>query len=470
MLALLHQSGVCLDDRLLAVAGKSTAMVIHCNADALAAAGSVLLGLSPVIRFLCNDFQHLRQLDILNDVTVCGRFVTLLADMLLLEFQGIDAEMACDVIHMSFNRKERLRCAEAAESAGREGVGANALALEVGVGNGINAVAVENAALKHNVRGGQVCAAVIVDMTLHTDDLSVLDCGFIDALGRMALNGELCVLFAVKDHFDRLADPILRNQKCAADDIGEVLLAAERAAGRGLPDDDVIIGNIEQTRNGLADVEGALCGRIEDELSVLIGRNRAVGFQVHMLLIGRGDGLLKDLVCLSKDFLHRSALFAEQLTHNIAALFREHRAADAVDAVINAYRRSFFLIVDFDLLFQFFQNGAIRTDNQADRLTDIENIVLRKASPVLQNHPKLVPALGRNVLRGDKMIAFRHFRKMNVQNFSSRNRGANHVCILHIGECQVADVHRLAACFLGSIHAGNFIANFGCRHCLASLH
>ena len=102
----------------------------------------------------------------------------------------------------------------------------------------------------------------------------------------MALDGELRVLLAVKDHLDGLADLVLRHQQSAAEHVGEMLLAAERAAGRALADDDIVIGNVQQSRDGLADVERALGGGIEDELAVLHVRDGAVGLQMDVLLIG----------------------------------------------------------------------------------------------------------------------------------------------------------------------------------------
>ncbi len=82
----------------------------------------------------------------------------------------------------------------------------------------------------------------------------------------MALHAELGVLLPVKNHLDGLADLVLRHQQSAAEHVGEMLLAAERAAGGALANDDIVIGNVQQSGNGLADVERALGGGIETNL------------------------------------------------------------------------------------------------------------------------------------------------------------------------------------------------------------
>lgn len=190
----------------------------------------------PVIGLAGGDVQHLGQLDLLDDVTVGRGLVALLGEVLHLEFQRVHAEVVRQMVQMRLDGKERLWRAEAAERAGREHIGADALALEIGIVEGVDAVAVEHAALEHDVGRGEVRAAVIIDVTVHTGDFSVLHRGLVDALGRMALDGELRVLLAVKDHLDGLADLVLRHQQSAAEHVGEMLLAAERAAGRALAD------------------------------------------------------------------------------------------------------------------------------------------------------------------------------------------------------------------------------------------
>ena len=135
--------------------------------------------------------------------------------------------MAGNVIQMRFHRKDRLRCAEAAESVGGEHIGRHTLALQIGVGECVNTVAVEHAALQHNVGGGQIRAAVIINMALDAGNPAVLDRRLVDALGGMTLDGELGVLLTVKDHLDRLADDILSHQQRTAKRIGEMLLTAD---------------------------------------------------------------------------------------------------------------------------------------------------------------------------------------------------------------------------------------------------
>lgn len=201
--------------------------------------------------------------------------------------------MVGQVGQMSLEAEQSLRCAEATEGAGGEGVGADALALEIGVRNGIHTVGVEHAPLQHHEGRGQIRTAVIVDMALSADDLAVFHSGLVDAFGGMALHAELGVLLPVKNHLDGLADLVFRNEQCAAKHIREMLLAAEGAAGGTLADDNVIIGNVQQTGNGLADVKRALGRCVEYELPILIVGNGTVGLQMGVLLVRGGQGLLK---------------------------------------------------------------------------------------------------------------------------------------------------------------------------------
>ena len=449
----LDQPRVCLDDSLLAVAGECAAVVVERNADALSAAGLVFLCLAPIVGFTGDDVQHLGELDLLDDMAVGGGLVALLGEVLHLERKRVHAEVVRQMVEMRLDGKEGLRRAEAAERAGREHIGADALALEVCIVEGVDAVAVEHAALEHDVGRGKIRAAVIIDVAVHAGDLSVLHRGLVDALGRMALDGELRVLLAVKDHLDGLADLVLRHQQSAAQHVGEMLLAAERAAGGALADDDIVIGNVQQARDRLADIERTLGGGIEDELAVLHRYDGAVGLEVDVLLIGRFDSLLKDLVRLSEHLVHRPALFAEQLAHDVAVLLGEHGAADAVDAVVDGDGGLLLLIVDLDLRLEPLQNAAVRADHKADRLADVEHIVLGKAAPVLGDHPQLVFALRGNVLGGDEMIPLRQLRQMDGRDPAAGNGGAHHVSVLHIGQRHVADIHRLAPRLLDCVHA-----------------
>ena len=306
-------------------------------------------------------------------------------------------------------------------------------------------------------------------MALGADDLAVFHGGLVDALGGMALHAELGVLLAVKDHLDRLADLVFRNEQRSAEHIREMLLAAEGTAGGALTDDDVVIGDVQQTRDGLADVERALRRSVEHELPILVVGNGAVGLQVDMLLIRRGQGLLENFVRLGENLLHGSALLAEQLAHNVAALLRKHCAAHGGNAVVNGHGRGLLGIVDLDLIPQIFQSRAVRPHHQADGLTHIQHIILGKAAPVLHDHPQLVFSLGGNVLGGDEIIPLRHFRQVDGIDGAPGDRGADHIGVLHIRQCHVADIGRLTPGFFNGVHPDDLVADFRCWHCIASL-
>ena len=327
----------------------------------------------------------------------------------------------------------------------------------------------EHAPLQHHEGRGEVRAAVVVDMALGADDLAVFHSGLVDALGGMALHAELGVLLPVENHLDRLADLVFRNEQRSAEHIREMLLAAEGAAGGALANDDVVIGNVQQTGNGLADVERALRRSVEHELPILIVGNGAVGLQVDMLLVRGGQGLLKDLVRLSENLLHGPALLAEQLAHDIAALLREHGASHAADALIDGHGRGLLGIVDLDLISQILQDSPVGAHHQADGLAHIQHIILSKAAPVLHDHPQLVLPLGGNILGGNKIIPLGHFRQVDGVDGASGDRRADHVGVLHIRQGHVADIGCLAPGFFDGIHADDLVADFRCWHCIASL-
>ena len=401
-------------------------------------------------------------------MAVGGGLVALFGYVAHLELQGIHAQMVGQMGQMGLKAEQGLGRAEAAEGAGGECVGADALTLEVGIGDGVHAVGMEHAPLQHHIGGRQIRAAVVVNVSLGADDLAVFHSGLVDALGGVALHTELGVLFPFKHHLDGLADLILRHQQSAAQHIGEMLLSAECAAGGALADDNVIIGNVQKSCNGLADIERALRRCIEHELAVLHGGNGAVGLQMYMLLIGGGQRLLKDLVRLGEDLLHGSALLAEQLAHDIAVLFGEHGTAHTVDAVIDTHRRGLLGVIDLDLVPQVLQRSPVGANHQADGLAHIQHIVLREAAPILQNHPQFVLSLGGNVLGGNEIVSLRELGQVDSVNGSSGHRGANHIGVLHIRQRHVAYIGRLAPGFLNGVHPNNFVADFCCWHCIAS--
>ena len=377
--------------------------------------------------------------------------------------------MVGQVGQMGLEAEQGLRRSEPAEGAGGEGVGTDTLTLEICIGNGIHAVGMEHAPLQHHEGRGEVGAAVVVDMALGADDLAIFHGGLIDALRGVALYAELGVLLPVEHHLDGLANDIFRNKQRAAEHIWEVLLAAESAAGGALTDDDVVIGNVQQTGNGLADVERALRRSVEHELPVLIVGNGAVGLQMGVLLVGGGQGLLENFVRLGENLLHGSALLAEQLAHDVAVLLREHGAAYTADAIVNGHGGSLLGIVDLDLIPQILQGCPVGAHHNADGLAHIQHIILGKATPVLQDHPQLVLPLGGNILGGDEIVALRELRQVDGVNGASGDRGADHVGVLHIRQGHVADIGCLAPGFFDGIHPDDLVADFRCWHCIASL-
>ena len=116
---------------------------------------------------------------------------------------------------------------------------------------------------------------------------------------------------------------------------------------------------------------------------------------MDVLLIGRFDGLLKNLVRLGKHLVHGSALLAEQLAHDVAVLLREHGAAHAVDTVVDGDGGRLLLVVDFDLRLDPLENAAVGADHHADRLADVEDIILGEAAQSLAIiHSSFLPCAG----------------------------------------------------------------------------
>ena len=139
-----------------------------------------------------------------------------------------------------------------------------------------------------------------------------------------------------------------------------------------------------------------------------------------------------------------------------------------MDTVVNGDGRRLLLVVDFDLRLEPLENAAVGADHQADRLADVEDIVLGKAAPVLGDHPQLVLALCGNILRGDEIVPLRQLRHMNGLDPSAGDGRAHHVGVLHIGQRHIADVDRLAPRLLHRVHTDDAVADLRRLHRLPS--
>ena len=115
-----------------------------------------------------------------------------------------------------------------------------------------------------------------------------------------------------------------------------------------------------------------------------------------MLLESRLKGLREHAVSLVEYLLHRPALLAVQGTEDI--VLAVYRAALEGYRVIDRDGWSSFLIVDLRVVKKVLQDIPVRPDKEAYRLSDVPHVAIREASPVLLDHPELVPAILRYIL------------------------------------------------------------------------
>ena len=400
-----------LDDGLLAVTGEGSAVVVEGDSDSSSLTPLVFPALSLVVAGLHDLLEHLGDHDTLDDLAVGAGRVALLDEVALLVLQRVKALHLGDVAEMGLDCKERLRCSEAPESAAGERVGRDAQACAADVGEAVAAGDVEASSLQDNETGGKVAADVVADGAVHGYDVAVLvKAGLEDDLGGVALDGVLYVLFTVEEHAHALLHDMGRKKERTAEDIGEVLLAAEGSAGGGLPYDDLVRSDVQNRGNRLGDVERALGAGVDDVVVVLRHAAGSVGLKVDVLLETGFDRLGDDFVGLLESFVDISDVEG-QAAVDVVPVYEG--ASLALKAFVYGDGRSELLVVDLNLLLQVLHRGPVGSDENADGFACVADFVLRKALPVGGYHVKIVVSAFGDVPVGDEPVAFGHLGKMD---------------------------------------------------------
>ncbi len=175
-------------------------------------------------------------------------------------FRG-EADDLGDLVHVAFEREDALRSAEAAEGSVGRDVGGDGFGADGEVGPVIRAGRVDGAAGEDDGRERHVGAAVDGEVDLAGEEFAVFaDGGAMAGAGGVALGGGGHVFGAVVAELDRMAGLHGEQRGVAADDGGEVFLAAEGSAGLGLDDAAFFCGEVEDQFERVDQVVRALHG------------------------------------------------------------------------------------------------------------------------------------------------------------------------------------------------------------------
>ena len=212
---------------------------------------------------------------------------------------GDNANDLGDAVHVTFERKERLRRAKSAKRAVRRSIGGNGFGANADAGPIVSAAGVNGAAGKNDGRESFVGAAVDGEVDFSAENSAVFaDSGAMAGAGRMALRGGRHVFHAVVNNFDRLAG-LHGEERGVGGDHGRIFfLAAKSAAGFHLHDADAICGEVAELHEGFVDVVGTLKRTPHCEALLGIeGGDHSVIFDVELLLRAGGVFGFDDVVC-----------------------------------------------------------------------------------------------------------------------------------------------------------------------------
>ncbi len=175
------------------------------------------------------------------------------------ELFGGEADDFGDLVHVALEGEDALRGAESAEGSVGRDVGGHGFGADGEVGPVIGAGGVDGAAREDYGGERGVGSAVDGEVDLSGEEFAVLRYGgAVAGAGWVTLGGGGHVFGAVVADLDGMAG--LHGEECgvAADDGGEVFLAAEGSAGFGLDDAALFGGEVEDELEGVDEVEGAL--------------------------------------------------------------------------------------------------------------------------------------------------------------------------------------------------------------------
>ena len=216
---------------------------------------------------------------------------------------------------MDFDRELRLRRAEAAKRPVRRCVGHRRASVDADVIAPVGSARVDDAARQHHGAERRIRAGVEHRVNLHRGETpGARDARAVPDDGRMPLRRRQHVLDTVVNQLHGAARLAREQRRMARDHRRILFLAAEAAAGFGLDDAKLVVGQIEQHLERPMHVVGTLHRPVHRHLAVRPRhRDDAVGLDVELLLepdavlafddgVGRGK-TAREVALFDHDFL-----------------------------------------------------------------------------------------------------------------------------------------------------------------------
>jgi len=399
------------------------------------------------------------------------------------------AERAGAAVDLRLHAPRRLRRAEAAERARREGVGEAGEPVDVDVRAAIAHRRVEDAAVHHHVAQREVGAAVEQEVDLQRGDGAVaLEARFVAHPDGVALGGEEDVLVAVVDDLHRLAGLQRRQRAVAGDHRRELLLAAEGAADRLLPHADLLRGQAERFMEFVHHIIRTLQAAAQEHAAVLLRNgDHALRLDVELLLVARRVLAFDNEIGLGQPRGHVAlddGLAAEHVLGRGRAARETTDARGGIlldagdqfpgleqrDQVVERQDRREFLDVGLDVFRRLLRQRERRRGDESQRLADVADRIGGQHRHRAIVHDEEIRA--RKVGRGDDgdlRPVERGVQAEAAQPAVGHGR-ADDKAMPAAGKIEVIHVLREAPHLLEAIHAGDALADDALAMCDACSH
>ena len=351
---------------------------------------------------------------------------------------------------MALHRKERLRCAEAAEGTRGWVVGRNGLRANAHGGPLVRAAGVEGGA---GADGGGECgirATIDDDFNIRGEEFAFLaNGGAVAYTAGMALGRGGHVFCAVIDDLDGMAGFICEQCGMAGDQARVFLFAAERSAGLGLENADLFVGKIEGNFKGSVDVERALHGPDNGDAFNVTFKvfsdfgQHAVGLDIKLLL---GAGLVlafDDEIGLREGCVNIAVLEVEVLEDVCGLAF----APDDLffgQAVFHGEDGGEQIVGDLDGGYRNGKALAVRVGKEKDGLFGVIDIFFGEQGLVFEEERHEVAA--RNVFGRDngELVPWDVVRERDANDAAARDGGADSGTVKEVRACKVVDIASLS--------------------------
>ncbi|OQA06879.1 MAG: hypothetical protein BWY66_01642 [bacterium ADurb.Bin374] len=203
------------------------------------------------------------------------------------DLDGVDLQLVGDLVDEGLARENDLGRAEAAVGAARHLIGRHREGFDENVVADIGPEGVNRSAPEDDRAERREGAAVDVIFYICSDNFSI-DVGADLHLDQrwMTFGAGDNIFFALVDEFHGTFEQVRDHRCVTGEDRGEVLLASEAAAGRGLNDAYLVSLAAENIGNCVVDVEGALHRAVDGHRAFDAGHgDHALGFEVGVLLV-----------------------------------------------------------------------------------------------------------------------------------------------------------------------------------------